>query len=67
MSIIVKFTELNQYFAYLPSITSPTNNWAKFSNASLNSILLALTYGNIEHDPAFAKEKKLYAAFVKDY
>ncbi len=33
--IIKRFVEYNSYFAYLPYISNPTNNYYKFSNATL--------------------------------
>jgi hypothetical protein len=45
--IIKKFTatskpEVNAYFAYLPYVSNPTNNYQKYPNNELNTIILEL-------------------------
>ncbi len=45
--VISKFTQLDPYFAYLPYITNPTNNYLKYSNKDLNTILINISYGTI--------------------
>ena len=63
--VILKFVQYNQFFAYLPYINNPTNNYQRYSNETLNLILITLQYGNIEddNDPM----KKVYLDFAKDY
>ena len=63
--VILKFVQYNQFFAYLPYINNSTNNYQRYSNETLNLILITLQYGNIEddNDPM----KKVYLDFAKDY
>lgn len=65
--IINRFVEYNSYFAYLPALTNPTNNYMKYSDATLETIILELTYGNIEGESVLPEVKKAYQEFVKDY
>lgn len=65
--IINRFVQYNTYFAYLPVLSSPTNNYIKYSNATLETILLELNYGKIDGENVLPEVKKAYFDFLSDY
>jgi hypothetical protein len=65
--IINRFVLFNPYFGYLPYISNPTNNYYRYPNSTLETILLELNYGNIEGESVLPEIKKAYMDFAKDY
>lgn len=57
--LIQKFVAFDPYFEYLPQLTSPTNNYKKYSNKDLAGMLAAITEGVPQGSEA-VRLKELY-------